>query len=93
MHVRALRGLIGDYGSVRRGEVIEVTDFRGQQLVKRGLVTPVMMEAAGTATKRPSERRTGGETGETKSASSLRPDRPPSTRRSKGSKAEPDSSQ
>lgn len=71
MQVRALRGATGDYGQVRRGQVIEVPDHRAQQLIKRGLFVPVQMEAAGTAPARPSQLLpNGGETGEMKSASS-----------------------
>lgn len=92
MQVRVLRGIAGEYGSARRGQVIDVSDFHAQQLIRRGLVTPVLMEAAGTAPARPPERRNGGAVGETTSASSSLPGHRPDRRRSKGSRAKPASS-
>lgn len=79
MQIKALRGVAGDYGNVRRGQIIDVADAKAQQLVKRGLFVPVQggannKGAAKTATSRPStggvKFPTGGRTGKGKPSSS-----------------------
>ena len=91
MQVRALQGLEGEYGSLKRGQTIEISDFRAAQLIRRGLVAPVLMEAAGTASSHPSIRPTGGETGEMTSPSSSLQGHQLRQRRSKSSKDAPGS--
>lgn len=41
MLIKALRGNFGDHGMVRRGQVVDVPDYRAQQLVRRGLYIEV----------------------------------------------------
>ncbi|MCF6111991.1 hypothetical protein [Mesorhizobium muleiense] len=65
MKIKAVRGAHGDYGSVRRGQIVDIADGKAQQLVKRGLFVPVQAgdkEAAKKAGANPSSRR-GGQTG------------------------------
>lgn len=71
MQIKALRGAHGAYGTVRRGQVVDVPDRTAQQLVKRGIFVPVQDsgEAAGKATARPPSRH-GGRTGKGKRSSS-----------------------
>lgn len=63
MLIKALRGNFGDHGMVRRGQVIDVPDYRAQQLVKRGLYVGVK-GAAGNGDGPLS--RHGGQTGTAK---------------------------
>lgn len=74
MQIKALRSAHGSYGTVRRGEIVDVPDHLGQQLVKRGTFVPVQAkskEAARKASGRPSKgSRTGGPTGAAKRSSS-----------------------
>jgi hypothetical protein len=72
MQIKALRGAFGGYGSVRRGQIIDVPDHQAQMLVKRGIFVPVQgKEAAKTADARPSaQSQDGGPTGEAKPSSS-----------------------
>lgn len=44
MFIRALRTTFGDYGRVRKGDIVEVADPTGQQLVRRGLFEGVQMK-------------------------------------------------
>ncbi len=72
MKIKALRGAHGDYGNVRRGEIVDIADGKAQQLVKRGLFVPVQAgdkEAAKKAGANPSSR-PGGRTGTAKPSSS-----------------------
>jgi len=76
MQIRALRGAHGVYGTVRRGQIVDVPDHLAQQLVKRGTFVPVQSaEAAKKAATRPSSAgRHGGRTGKGKPSSSLQAD-------------------
>lgn len=71
MQIKALRSTHGAYGTVRRGQVVDVPDRTAQQLVKRGIFVPVQDsgEAAGKAAARPPSRH-GGRTGKGKRSSS-----------------------
>lgn len=70
MRVQALRSFYGDEGNVRRGQIIDVTDYRGAALIRRGLVAEVQL--AGVADNGKVRPMDGGPTGEEKPASSLR---------------------
>lgn len=79
MHIKALRSSYGDYGSVSKGMVIDVPDARAQQLIKKGIFSPVRavkQEDAKKASARPSSllekdsSRSGGRTGAGKQSSS-----------------------
>jgi hypothetical protein len=78
MKVKALRSMVGDYGSARRGQILDLHDTRAEALIKRGLVVPAQGEAAGKAAARPSKTggRTGGRSGKAKPSSSSPADRP-----------------
>lgn len=91
MQVKALQGLEGEYGSLKRGQIIDISDFRAMQLIRRGLVAPVFVEAAGTASARPPARQAGGETGGMTSPSSSPQGHQPRKRSSKTSKVDPGS--
>jgi hypothetical protein len=68
MRVRALRGFVGQEGSVRRGIVLDVDDKRAAYLLRKGLAEEVQMGA------RPLS---DGPTGEAKRPSSSRAGRQP----------------
>lgn len=68
MLIKALRGSFGDFGMVRRGQIIDVPDPQAQQLVKRGLYEGVKMEAGPDGSGPLS--RSGGQNGETAPSSS-----------------------
>ena len=85
MQVRTLRGLVGEYGSARKGTILDLADARAADLIRRGLAVPVQgsaapatpkgkgkKEGAGKAVAHPSSarRRTGGRTGKATSSSS-----------------------
>lgn len=70
MFIKALRSNYGDYGSVRRGQIIEVKDPAAQQLIKRGLFEGVKHDAKegdGPLS------RSGGRSGKGKRSSSSQP--------------------
>lgn len=82
MQIRAIRGAHGDYGSVKRGQIVDVPDSKAQQLVRRGLFVPVQgKEAAKSAPPRPSaeagKSQDGGRTGGAKPLLSSREARQP----------------
>lgn len=77
MLIKALRGSFGDYGMVRRGQIIDVPDPQAQQLVKRGLYEGVKMEAGPDGSGPLS--RTGGQNGEAAPSSSSPEARQPQT--------------
>lgn len=60
MRIKPLRSMVGDYGKLPRGVIVDVPDHYAQQLIKRGTAVPVQ-GAAGTAPTRPLG--TGGPTG------------------------------
>lgn len=68
MKINPLRGMMGDYGSLKRGVVADVPDNVAEQLIKRGVAVPA--EAAGTAAAHPPAGPTGGRTGKGKPSSS-----------------------
>lgn len=90
MQIIALRGLQGDYGSVRRGQVVDVDERKAKQLIGRGLAAPrgasagisnETTEVADTASARPRPGSGlklfpgGGRTGKAKRSSSSPADR------------------
>lgn len=103
MKVRVLRGYVGNEGRVARDSIITVDDKRGYQLIRRGLVTPVLAReapapvadgeqvetAAGNPTPAPQP---GSQIGADQASSSWAADQPRKTRRSRRPKAAPDAS-
>jgi hypothetical protein len=75
MLIKALRGSFGDHGMIRRGQIIDVPDHQGQQLVKRGLYEGVKMEGGrdGAGPLSPN----GGPSGPAKPSSSSEADHQP----------------
>lgn len=69
MKINPLRGMTGDYGSLKRGVVADIPDNVAEQLIKRGVAVPVA-EAAGTAVTHPPAAPTGGRAGKGKPSSS-----------------------
>lgn len=53
MLIRATREFIDDAGRVRAGQILDMTDFRGLDLIRRGLATNVQGEAAENGAKGP----------------------------------------
>lgn len=53
MLIRATREFIDDVGRVRTGQILDMTDFRGMDLIRRGLATNVQGEAAESGAKGP----------------------------------------
>lgn len=93
MKVKALRSFYGNTGSVKRGQVIEVSDYRAKQLLKKGIVTDVLSEPKPAASKpkdpEPDPTQAapvGGQTGAAEPAPSWRqaPARKTSTSKSSG---------
>lgn len=85
MKVRSLRSFYGDGQHVRRGTIIDVTDYRGAQLIRKGLATEVQARETHPSGKR-------GRTGTAKSSSSSQADRQPKTSTSKRDEDKPASS-
>lgn len=80
MLVRATREFLDDVGMVKAGQVIDMTDFRGMDLIRRGLATNAQGEAAeggakGPTLSRPIESPIGAE----RQSSSLPADQAPPT--------------
>lgn len=73
MKINPLRGMMGDYGSLKRGVVADVPDNVAEQLIKRGVAVPA--EAAEKAAAHPPAGPTGGPTGKGKPSSSSPADR------------------
>lgn len=53
MLVRATREFLDDVGMVKTGQIIDMTDFRGMDLIRRGLATNAQGEAAEGGAKGP----------------------------------------
>jgi hypothetical protein len=53
MLVRATREFLDDVGMVKAGQIIDMTDFRGMDLIRRGLATNAQGEAAEGGAKGP----------------------------------------
>lgn len=53
MLIRATREFVDDVGRVRTGQILDMTDFRGMDLIRRGLATNVQGEAAENGAKGP----------------------------------------
>lgn len=83
MKVRSLRSFYGDGRHVRRGTILDVTDYRGAQLIRKGLATEVQASAPLGS---------GGRTGTAKSSSSSQAGRQPKTSTSKRDEDKPASS-
>lgn len=90
MKVKPLRSMIGSYGRIRRGSVVEIPDHIAQQLVKRGVAVPAKgKEGAGKASARPSKPPAGGPNGRAKQSSSSQEDRARATSPSKSRAEKP----
>ncbi|MBN8956768.1 MAG: hypothetical protein J0H17_09335 [Rhizobiales bacterium] len=89
--IRPLREFFDDMGHVTPKQVLEVTDYKAADLVRRGLAVNVQMEAAeakGPTSSPQTESRTGGET----LPSSSGADQAPETSTSAPAEAAPDTS-
>jgi hypothetical protein len=95
MRVQVLRSFSGDAGIVRRGALLDLTDYRAGLLLRRGLVSEVKAQvpaegARGLGPTRTSRR--GGRTGAETSPPSSPADPAPRKRRSRKRADEPASS-
>lgn len=88
MQLRALRGMSGSYGQVRRGDIFEVPDDVGAAMLRRGNVCLPDEDWGGNPGAVPSKK-TGAPTGAAKPASSSAAGQAPKKPRSKKSKAKP----
>lgn len=89
MKIQALRGMVGSYGALRRGQVADIEDHIAEKLVKAGRAVIVdgsaadPIPASGTGPVSGADakgvRRTGGRAGRTKPASSSPADPAPAT--------------
>ncbi|MBZ5760273.1 hypothetical protein LAV84_06890 [Rhizobium sp. VS19-DR104.2] len=41
MHIKALRSNFGDNGAIRKGQVVNVSEDKARQLIRRGIFAPV----------------------------------------------------
>lgn len=89
MKIQALRGMVGSYGALRRGQVADIDDHIAEKLVKAGRAVPVEAAAADpipasepgpvSGADAKDTRQTGGRAGKAKPASSSPADPAPET--------------
>ncbi|WGR57703.1 hypothetical protein [Paracoccus versutus] len=89
MKIQALRGMVGSYGALRRGQVADIDDHIAEKLVKAGRAVPVEADAADpipasepgpvSGADAKDTRRAGGRAGKAKPASSSPADPAPET--------------
>lgn len=87
MRIQALRGMVGSYGTLRRGQVAEIDDHIARKLIKAGRViavdeapadpSPAPEQDQASGAKKKTDRQSGGRAGAAKPASSSPADQAP----------------